>query len=267
MRQYTKQLFINSKDRTSGSASSSNFIYKLNRPVEHVHRIGVRRVILPFSYYVFNSNNNVITFDEGGGDLTATITAGNYTKTELETEIKTRMDAAGGDTYTVSINTNTYLLTISSTGTFELDFRTSTNAASAYDQLGFDDANYATAGSHTSPNAVNLNGPLALYIRSNELSGGTRGRFINQNVGSNIIFEITVTALPNEMILAQTATPIMIEYVQDRHYTSGQHVNENSKFGRTIRDIDISLIDDSGDVVNLNGRNIIIELDIVGFDD
>lgn len=267
MRQYTKQVFINSRDRTSGSASSSDFIYKLERPIDHCHRIGVRRVVLPFSYYVFNSNQNILVFDEGGGDLIATITVGNYTRTELEVEIKTRMDALGSDVYTVSISQNTYLLTISSTGTFELDFTTATNAASAFDALGFNDAVFATAASHTSPNAVNLNGPLALFIRSNELSGGVRGRFINQNVGSNIIFDITVNVAPNEIILSQTAVPVMIQYVQDRHFSDAQSVNQNSKFGRTLRDIDISLIDDQGNTVDLNGRNIVIELDVVGFDD
>ncbi len=264
MRQYTRQVFINSRDRTSGSASSSNFTYKLESTIEHVHRIGVRRVILPFSYYVFTAINNIITFDEGGGALTATITPGNYTRSEIEAEIKTRLDAAGGDTYTVSISQNTYLLTIASTGTFELDF---TVANSANDPLGFTAAVLATAASHTSANAVNLNGPLALFIKSNELSGGVRGRFVNQNIGSNVIFDITVNVAPNEIILSQTAVPVMIQYVQDRHFTDGQSVNENSKFGRTLRDIDISLITDSGDEVDLNGRNIVIEIDVVSYSD
>ncbi len=262
MRQYTKQLYINSRDRSSGT--SSNFLYKLERPIDHVQRLGVRRVILPFSYYAFTANNNIITFDEGGGALTATINPGNYTRAEIETEIKTRMDTAGADTYTVNISQNTYLLTITSTGTFSLDF---TVANSANDLLGFGAAVFATAASHTGANAVNLTGPLSLFIRSNELSGGSRGRFINVGIGSNIIFEITVDKDPNEIILSQTAVPVMIQYAQDRHFTDAQSVNENSKFGRTLRDIDISIIDDTGLVMDLNGRNIIIEIDVVSFDD
>lgn len=261
MRQYTKQLFINSKFRTNNSTNSSDFEYRLNRPIEHVHRIGVRRVILPFSYYVFD--NKSFNFDEGSGPLTITLN-GNFTKSEIETELKTQLDLVGSDTYTVSIDQNTYLITISSTGSFSLDFNVND---SAFDPLGFDETTYSTASSHTSPNAVNLNGPLSLFVKSNKLCSGTRGKFINQNQISNVIFEITVAVSPNEIILSQTATPIMIQYVQDRHYKDAQSVNQNSKFGKTLDSIDIMIIDDRGNNINLNGRNIILELDVVSFDD
>lgn len=67
------------------------------------------------------STNEDIVFDEGGGALTATIPAASYWPDALATQIKTQMDAAGGDTYTVTIADATGLVTISSTGTFSLD--------------------------------------------------------------------------------------------------------------------------------------------------
>lgn len=48
-----------------------------------------------------DSTNNKIYFNEGGSNLTATITAASYTRAALLTEIQTQMTAAGG-TYTVS---------------------------------------------------------------------------------------------------------------------------------------------------------------------
>jgi hypothetical protein len=52
-----------------------------------------------------------IDFDEGGAELTATLTAGSYTGTSLATEVKTQLDAAGG-TYTVDYSETTGKFTI-----------------------------------------------------------------------------------------------------------------------------------------------------------
>jgi hypothetical protein len=264
MRQYTKQLIINSADRISTSTSTSNFSVKLDRTIDHVHKIGVRKVIFPFSYYVFTSSNNIITFDEGIGDLTATITPGNYTASELETEIKTRMDAAGVDTYTVTISDNTYLITILSTGLFALDF---TINNSANNVLGFEAAYYGTAGSQNSPNAVNLNGPHMLFLKSRELSGGVRGYTNFINVMSSVFFTIPINKLPNEIVYTEPSIPQYTQYVAYRGDKDGTFRSEDMKKGRTIRDIDIELVDGEDNNIDLNGRDIIIVLDIIGYDD
>jgi hypothetical protein len=264
MRQYTKQLIINSADRISASTSTSNFSVKLDRTIDHVHKIGVRKVIFPFSYYVFTFSNNIIKFDEGGGILTAIITPGNYTASELEIEIKNRMDTAGVDTYTITISDNTYLITISSTGTFSLDF---TVANSANDPLGFAATTYGTAGSQTSPNAVNLNGPHMLFLKSRELSGGVRGYTNFINVMSTVFFTIPINKLPNEIVYTEPSIPQYTQYVAYRGSTDGAFRSEDMKKGRTIRDIDIELVDGEDNNINLNGRDIIIVLDVIGYDD
>lgn len=65
-----------------------------------------------------DSTNNKIYFNEGGSDLTATLTSGTYTRAQLLTEIQTRLDVAGDNTYTVSESQNK--ITISATGSFSL---------------------------------------------------------------------------------------------------------------------------------------------------
>lgn len=67
----------------------------------------------------FDSTNNKLDFNEGGSELTATITAGTYTLSTLATEIKTQMEVVGAETYTVSFDKDDKL-TISSTGRFSL---------------------------------------------------------------------------------------------------------------------------------------------------
>lgn len=96
----------------------------------------------PGGYYYITSANNKIDFNEGAGSLVATVTANEYTATTLCTEIKTRLDAAGGDTYTVTFSESTGKFTIESDGaTFELEWNTGANKANSIaDTIGFDDA-------------------------------------------------------------------------------------------------------------------------------
>ena len=63
--------------------------------------------------YVINADNNTIYFDEDGAtELTATLTTGNYSASEMATEIERALDAAGASDYTVSYDTTTESFTI-----------------------------------------------------------------------------------------------------------------------------------------------------------
>lgn len=92
-------------------------------------------------YFVITSSNNKLNFDEGGSELTATITAATYTPTTLAAEIKTQMDGAGGaGTYTVTFSTSTGKWTLASDqATFNLLWNTGTDTANTIgDTIGFD---------------------------------------------------------------------------------------------------------------------------------
>lgn len=69
-------------------------------------------------YYELDSTNNFIVFQETSSvDLTATLTTGAYTSfSALATEIKTQLEAVGGSTYTVTQDTSTLKIKISSDG-------------------------------------------------------------------------------------------------------------------------------------------------------
>ena len=105
-------------------------------------------------YYGFEitRNNNIINFDEGGGELTATISIGKYTATTLQTAVKTALDAVGADTYTVVFDRVTRKYTISSTGTFSLLLGTGTQRGlSPFVLMGFaSGVDLSSAASHVS---------------------------------------------------------------------------------------------------------------------
>ena len=83
--------------------------------------------------------NDALDFNEGGGELNATITAGTYTADTLAAEIKIQLDAEGGDTYTVTYSSSTNKFTIASDGsTFELMWDSGTNTATTIgSSIGF----------------------------------------------------------------------------------------------------------------------------------
>ena len=102
------------------------------------------------SFYISN-DNKYLDFDEGGGELTATLTTGKYSADELAAEIETQLEAAGAHSYTVTYSHSTYKFTITDdTGTVTLLSYSGSNAANAiFDDIGFDTTgDHSTAASH-----------------------------------------------------------------------------------------------------------------------
>lgn len=108
------------------------------------------------SYIVIDETNNKLEFQETAGTtLTATLTSGTYTPSDLCTEIKTQMEATGGTpVYTVTYSTVTRKFTIASdrggSSVFVLVGTGSNSLFSAHKTLGFDDENTTNAASVTS---------------------------------------------------------------------------------------------------------------------
>ena len=88
--------------------------------------------------FVIGATNKYIDFDEGGAELTATLTAATYTGQTLCTEVKTQLDSAGALTYTVTYSESTGKFTIAATGAFTIRWQSGTNTANtAGTPLGF----------------------------------------------------------------------------------------------------------------------------------
>lgn len=121
-----------------------------------------------------DSTNNKLDFDEGGSELTATLSSGTYTLSELATELKTQLDAAGAATYTVSVSSDDKI-TIAATSAFSLLPQTGTNGLVSVLPLigfkpkpGFGDNEYSSKTSVTGKRVRHL--PRAVTI---EIGDGT----------------------------------------------------------------------------------------------
>lgn len=109
-----------------------------------------------YTSLTIDSTNNKINFNEGSGELTATIDSGTYSLTDLMTAVKTSMDAVGTLVYTVSFDRSTRIVTISSTSNFDLLISTGTSVAvSSWLTLGFTGAADLTgATTHSGTTAI-----------------------------------------------------------------------------------------------------------------
>jgi len=101
--------------------------------------------------------NNQIDFDEDGAtELTATLSLGWYTPRLLVAEIKTKMEAVGAETYTITYDETTHLITIAHAGsTLNLLIKTGTHESKAYSLLGYDSTDDAgSATTYTAETAL-----------------------------------------------------------------------------------------------------------------
>lgn len=224
---------MDSKDIVTGTATDG--VYQTQGFTNKVFKsMSLESAEIPYSWYVFDSTNNLIVFNEGGSDLTATITPGNYDATTIITEIKTRMDAAGTLTYTPTYNSSTLKLTIAATGAFVLKF---SQAGTAYKQLGWNAADTASSATQVAPRVINLAGFNYLYI--------TVKNFVARGLTSdlqNFSFKVQVPNDPGEVVF----------------YTQNSGINQitfQQNAGFSEQDMKISLRNPDGQLVELNGRD------------
>ena len=91
-----------------------------------------------FEVYMGLGSNRWIDFDEGGGELSASVVAGIYNANSLCTAIKTAMEAVGANTYTVTYDDLTKKFTIAGSGSFSLLWNTGSHPNNLGDDIGFD---------------------------------------------------------------------------------------------------------------------------------
>lgn len=118
---FQEYIVIDSRDRNhDDNPNANNYRVDLERDINDVIAIQLVSAEVPKSEYTISTSNNKIYFQEtnaqvsGGTYLTATLDVGNYTITELKTEIENKMSAVGTANYTVTINTKTNTINISS---------------------------------------------------------------------------------------------------------------------------------------------------------
>jgi hypothetical protein len=235
---------VDSSQRYSGT--SSNFSIDLNLPAYcgDFDRIALNQISLPRSWYDVATNYNTFTLREGITSVVITVPVGMYNVNSLATTIGTLLSSASpnGFTYTLTypnsatvVNTNKYTITCSNSATSKQLIFTN----SMYQQLGFaiNSTNTFTGATLVSTNSISISYINRVFLKTNACS----------TAQDNILQEI--------LVAGQYPSTSFVYY-------ENINFDINSKeFTNPLNNSwDFSLYDRYGNIVDLNGLEIVFSL-------
>jgi hypothetical protein len=141
--------------------------------VANVAAFKVLSAEIPFSYYVFSSENNSFVITISAIDTVCVIPEGNYNATRLVNQLQELFNGLAVGTFVVQLVDLTQKLKITGPSPFSLTFGTSTDTGNTNPRLfmGFNAGLISCSGVMNAPNCVLLSGPAYLYLNSTK-SGG-----------------------------------------------------------------------------------------------
>jgi len=132
-------------------------------------------------YSLIPINNYSLVFNEGGDDLTATISAGNYNASALAAELQTQLNATGNDTHTVTYSEVTHKLTFSSDGD-ALEFKWTSSTQLGY-EIGVDTSSDYTGATEYDTDYPLLSIPEDIALACNQLVRWLHTEIVDNNIG------------------------------------------------------------------------------------
>jgi hypothetical protein len=231
-------LYIDSKHRTSGT--SENFTLQLSTNIAKIQQVEVISAEVPYTFYVINSTNCAISWSSGATVYTANVPVGNYTITTFLPALQTAMNAVMAG-FTVTYSTVTFKITFANATAFSI-LGTSTIS----DIIGLSGTT-ASAASVTLPRVFNIGGPKYLLIRSTKLTQPKITRPFLNSTQNNILYKIDINGSPGDILVEKNLYTNMLKY----------------GVRQTIRTIDFQLTDDNGNLIDLNGLDWSLTLNLV----
>jgi len=245
MQKESIQIYLNSRYATEVvNDNTANCIYYLpviEIPDGHHIYLSLQNANIPYSFYSITSVDNTLTWGLVAGSVfTYNVEPGNYTVTQLITVIQ----AAMGSAYTITFNSITCKLLITHTTSNFVIYASSINHI-----LGFSKTTNTTSigNSLTGRDCVNLNQIRALNI---ECNFPTYNVNVAQAYNQNILATIPVYVAPFSIIT----------YENPNNFRTNLYINK-------LDQIQIRIIDNNGLLVNLNGINyqMTLQLDCIKF--
>lgn len=263
------------KDIIYGQNANSDFTVNFGEKITEVKSMEVDSIDVPLTFFNINSSNNTFHINTS----LITLTSGFYANVAaITTEINSKMVSAGFSAAdisfsTVSINQTSIFRT--NTVTYDISFGALIQASQSDScirlgatesyktnlgwLLGFRKNSYRVTSSSkslVSECSINLKNPRHLFLAINEFSSTNVNSFLapfeNANLNKNIIARIS---LPDTGF-GTTVTA---------SHGNGFLVSEVRKYleKMNIQRMHIQLLDDAGNVVNLNGSDFTFSIKIV----
>jgi hypothetical protein len=235
-----RNLYLNSlyRDETNIHSSSSDFRYIIPSEINNVVSLQLTSIELPDSWYLCNSHNFTIN------DTNYVIADGNYTYSTMETAVNTILN---GIDITTTINADSLKTTFTNTGTSSYNITFSTNQNNKKKSLGwilgFREMNYTidAGNSITSEALFNDGSSRYFYFCINDFQN-------NVNETNSICLQ---NNLSNKHILSKICIKDTKNFMRS---PVGAKRNYNGPID--LKQINIQLLDEFGEIINLNHMDV-----------
>ena len=239
------QITLNTK---YGINQDGTYIFKLPQietQSQHEFLMSVKSAVIPYSFYNVNTYNNYFRFDLYSYQYSIYFTVGNYSIIQFQSYLNTLLLNYGFTTVVYNNITNTF--TFSSPHMFQFY-----GSSTCLQLLGFTPTTTSYGcnnGVLTSNGCINMNSIQMIRVVSNYTSGNVCVEDLNNQ---NVLCSLAVNSPPFSNIV----------YINDQ--TSSFKCNLYQRF---INEISIKLTDQDNNLLDLNGLNysIVLQLDISDF--
>jgi len=179
------------------------------------------------SEFIYNldidSTNKYINFNEGGSELTATLTEGQYSLDDLLVEIKTRMDSTGALTYTVSVDRTYRHVTISSTTNFSLLIASGVNTGNGpWDLLGLGSSDLTGSETYSGEESSGTSFRPQFYLQS-YVSPDDLQRAVDESINVSASGKVKIIKFGIQKFIEMNIT-----YITDITMTSDAIIENNA---------------------------------------
>jgi hypothetical protein len=206
--------------------------------------VGVGNAEIPATFYNIDVTNNVLNYRIDATNFIMTVPPGNYNYNSLVTQMTTLL-TANGHTFTFSLNRNSNILTMTLTAGGTTWNRISLGSTIYY-ILGFDhDTIYNIVGNTiTFPRLFNLLGQKKLKIYSSNISVDS---FDSVNTATNNLLCTISVNQPGFNLIIYSNIDGLYSHMRNRYLST----------------VDIQIKDELGNLINFNGINWTMTLNII----
>jgi len=251
--------------------TNANYTLTLPERVNNVRSMHLRNIEIPITYYNISAclGNNTFKLKILLSETTIIIPDGQYTETELESKINNLLSLAGSpfNDITLAITGKKAVITNDgSTNPCTITFDENQSQAPSDStisrlgwKLGYKKKSYIiVAGqSKSAESFVYINGPRYLYLIVDEFTNGNPHSFLGLS---------TTSQLASQQILARISIDYNL-YPFGSTFTAEKHSYSLSDIRRYSNEVDIQrlnirLVDEFGKVIDLNGTDISMCLEL-----
>ena len=244
-------IIINSGQADYGTSADFTYSFK-DYGLTGVKQFRVNKITVPYSFYNQRQQNFIIQYN-GAGPVNLLFPAGSYTATGLATKLAGIINATIANPITITYDSvlNKFKFTMTGADTLILNFIPGPGGSLANYNIGVQmglilASSVAAVGPFnalTAPYCANLNATSNIYISSAILNMYNVSYF--DRIKANIIQSVPVNVNSFNFIIWENSQQTMFDLMTD---------NTNISY------IDIKILDDYGNVLDLNGLNVIIEI-------